>query len=110
MNKFAKAISVVLLASLPFLALDAYAQRVVSVNGQYLNGQQLMALDQLVGAYVPNGHYWLNTQTGAWGYVGSPIIQGYLGGGHVRRGRPSLSERGMLFGPSDWVREPYRGQ
>jgi hypothetical protein len=86
MSKFAKAISVILLASLPFLAMDAYAQRAVSVNGQHLNSRQLIVLDQLVGAYVPNGHYWLNMQTGAWGYVGNPVIQGYIGAGNYYGG------------------------
>ena len=33
----------------------------------------------MTGSYTPNGHYWLNMQTGAWGYIGNPETQGYLG-------------------------------
>jgi hypothetical protein len=54
---------------------------------------------------VPNGYYWLNTQTGLWGYAGNPAPQGYISDGCYRpTRRPSLSERRMLYSRYDWVR------
>ena len=54
---------------------------------------------------MPNGSYWLNTQTGLWGYAGNPMPQGYISDGCYRQTRrPSLSERRMLYSPYDWVR------
>jgi hypothetical protein len=78
--------------------------RVVVVNGQRLTPQQLVMLERMHCAYIPNGHYWLNVVNGAWGYHGNPWIQGYLGqpcrgnGGGRHR---SLSERGLLYTPGD---------
>ena len=55
-------------------SLSGFAQqgsRHVIVNGTLMNNAQLMLLDGLnCGSPVPDGRYWLNTQTGAWGYQG----------------------------------------
>ncbi|MBI3530412.1 MAG: hypothetical protein HY067_20900 [Betaproteobacteria bacterium] len=62
-------VSVALAASLPVLAQQMSRQ--VIVNGAVMNRAQLMVLDALnCGSSVPDGRYWLNTQTGAWGYQG----------------------------------------
>lgn len=78
--------------------------RFVVVNGQRLNDQQIAYFDRVQCVRIPNGRYWLNTATGAWGYAGVPVVQGYLGGacgnGGSQRHR-SLSERGMLYTPGD---------
>jgi hypothetical protein len=67
--------------------------------------QELAILDRYACQYVPNGYYWLNTQTGLWGYAGNPAPQGYISDGCDRQTRrPSLSERRMLYSPYDWVR------
>jgi hypothetical protein len=83
---------------------SAQAQtRFVVLNGQRLTDQQIEFFDRVQCARIPNGKYWLNTMTGAWGYEGLPIIQGYLGaacGGQQQRHR-SLSERGLLYRPGD---------
>ena len=95
----------VLVIVLGVLALtEALAQRFV-VNGQVMGPQELAILDRFACQYVPNGYYWLNTQTGLWGYAGNPTPQGYISDGCYRQTRrPSLSERRMLYGPYDWVR------
>ncbi len=56
-------------------------QRYVVVNGVVMTAQDLYALDRLAGYYIPNGNYWLDPNTGVWGYAGNPYPQGRIGGG-----------------------------
>jgi hypothetical protein len=66
--------------------------------------QQIAHLERRACAPIPNGKYWLNTQTGAWGYAGNPHVQGVLGEACVRQQRPrSLSERRQLYRPGEIV-------
>ena len=61
---------------------DALAQsRRVFVNGQWLNDAQVAGLARMNCSDIPDGSYWLNTQTGAWGYAGNRQVQGLLGDG-----------------------------
>ena len=70
-------VGVALAASLPGLAQQMPRQ--VIVNGAVMNRAQLMILDGLnCGSPVPDGRYWLNTQTGAWGYQGGRQ-EGFIG-------------------------------
>lgn len=94
-----------LAVALVFSATQASAQawqRSVIVNGQRMTPAQLAVLDAAQCTHIPNGRYWLNTQSGAWGYAGSPIQQGWLGDG-CRSGQRhrSLSERGRLYSPHE---------
>ena len=51
-------------------SVDASAQsRFVFVNGVRMSDGQVAALAQRQCADIPNGSYWLNMQTGAWGYA-----------------------------------------
>lgn len=95
-------LALLLLAALCAGAANAQTRFVV-VNGQRLNDAQIAYLDRVQCTRIPNGRYWLNTVTGAWGYEGVPIIQGYLGGacGGGQQQRRSLSERGLLYTPGD---------
>ena len=69
------------------VSTEALAQRFVVVNGQVMGPQELAILDRYACQYVPNGYYWLNTQTGLWGYAGNPAPQGTsLTGATGRRG------------------------
>jgi hypothetical protein len=87
------------------LAGIAYAERRVVVNGVRMTGAQIHQLEQLRCGPIPNGHYWLNVHSGIWGYAGDPRPQGHISDNcHVPERRPSLSERGMLFSPYDWVK------
>ena len=83
----------------------AYAERYVVVNTQRLSIPEIQYLERLHCGSVPNGRYWINPQTGMWGFEGNPRPQGHIADNcrHPQR-RPSLSERGMLFTPYDWVR------
>ncbi len=54
-------------------------ERNVVINGQLITGQDLLLLDTLNGGFTPPGRYWLNPETGAWGYEGGPQ-QGVVGG------------------------------
>src|SRR5437763_16307790 len=76
----------------------------VVVNGRVMNSQALATLDHAACQQVPNGYYWLDTSTGIWGYAGNPAPQGHISDGCRQSRRQSLSARGMLYSPYDWVR------
>jgi hypothetical protein len=87
------------------LSGSAHAERYVVVNGQRLNMAQIVYLERVRCGPIPNGSYWLNPATGIWGYAGSPRPMGHIQDNcHGTGRRPSLSERGLLFSPRDWVR------
>jgi len=94
----------VLLTTSFFSGIAGAQTRFVVVNGQRLNDEQVAYLDRVQCARIPNGSYWLNLNTGAWGYAGNPFVQGYLGAacnsGSQQR-QKSLSERGLLYTPGD---------
>jgi hypothetical protein len=82
----------------------AYGERYIVVNGTRLNLAQIQQLERFHCGPIPNGHYWLNPNTGIWGYAGGPP-QGHISDNCYNPGRrPSLSERGMLFSPRDWLK------
>ena len=67
--------------------------------------QQILALERVRCGPIPNGSYWLDYDSGLWGYASDSYAQGRITDNCVNPGRrPSLSERGMLFSPSDWLR------
>lgn len=69
-------------AALGLAAFGACAQsRIVIVNGQLLNDAEAAQLARLACSEIPEGSYWLNHPTGAWGYAGNPQVQGVLGDG-----------------------------
>lgn len=79
---FLKKVSLTVLSSLLLLAgasIPVKAQ--VYVNGEYIQGEDLMILEYLAGGSIPAGSYWLDYYTGAWGYAGDYTVQGYLGAG-----------------------------
>lgn len=83
----------------------SHAERYVVVNGERMNDAQIQTLERIRCGPIPNGHYWLNVNTGVWGYAGNPTPQGNITDNcYQPQRRPSLSERGMLFSPGDWVR------
>ena len=72
----------VLAAGLLFFAqLGAVSGRHVMINGYRLSEQEIAYVEQALGGKVPNGDYWLDPRTMAWGYVGNPQPMGVLGGG-----------------------------
>ncbi len=101
--KTIRSIVAVLAAGCALAAAAQPMQRNVIVNGYRLVPEQVAQLQYAHCAYIPDGAYWLNMQTGAWGYAGNPFQQGVLGdpcrgGGQRHRG---LSERGLLYTPGD---------
>lgn len=88
-----------------WLAADmpAWAQtRAVIVNGQRVSDAQVAHLERRACAPIPDGRYWLDLQTGKWGYPGDRRVQGVLGDACVRQQRPkSLSERRQLYRPGE---------
>jgi len=72
--------SALLPLALALFASAAGAQsRYVFVNGQRMTDPQVQALAQRACTEIPDGAYWLNLQTGAWGYAGNPQVQGTFG-------------------------------
>ena len=57
------------------VAAPAKAQ--VYINGQLIEGQQLMLLQLSLGEVIPPGNYWVDAN-GNWGYAGSATPQGNL--------------------------------
>lgn len=83
----------------------AAAERSIVVNGQRLRPAEIRYLEQWTCTPVPNGAYWLNMQSGIWGYAGNLIPQGHISDRCGRQARrPSLSERGMLYAPGEILR------
>ncbi len=87
------------------LSGEAQAERYVIVNGQRMSNDEILVLERIRCGPIPNGSYWLDYDSGLWGYANDSYAQGYITDNCVKPGRrPSLSERGMLFSPSDWLR------
>lgn len=62
------------------VALSAAAQsRIVIVNDRLMDPASLARLDRLACATIPDGSYWLDPRTGAWGYGGDPRVRGVIG-------------------------------
>lgn len=90
--------------------------RPVYINGTLPDCQHLAFLDQAVGERIPDGAYWLNYQSGAWGYWGIPVTQGYVdlrapdagpgGSGdsmrHSESGSLGIVDGRITGGGSDW--------
>jgi hypothetical protein len=99
-------------AWLPILALAAAAlpsqaqSRRIFVNGARMNDVQVMQLSRIQCSFIPDGHYWVDWRTGAWGLAGHPKRLGWLGeacGARHSQRRPSLSERGLLYRPGELI-------
>lgn len=61
------------------LAGTAAAQsRLVVVNGQRLSDAEVAWLARRACSEIPDGRYWLDLRSGAWGYAGGPQ-QGVVG-------------------------------
>lgn len=68
------------LAALTSAGADVMAQsHRVFVNGQRMNDAQVAELARLSCVAIPDGAYWLNPATGAWGYAGNGQVQGVVG-------------------------------
>jgi hypothetical protein len=93
--------STVVLTGWLLVAAPAGAQsRWVIVNGERMSDAQVAYLEQRACTRIPDGRYWLNTQTGAWGYARNPQVQGTFGEA-CRQPRGSLSERRQLYRPGE---------
>ena len=76
----ARAFAPLLVLALAAIGDDAAAQsRRLFINGHRLSDAEAAALSQRHCAFITDGRYWMNMQTGAWGYAGNARIQGYLG-------------------------------
>jgi hypothetical protein len=69
----------VMLCALPTAGSAQVYQREVYVNGQHLSPSELEQLDLQFGACLADGRYWLDSDTGRWGYEGEPAPRGKVG-------------------------------
>lgn len=97
-----KSIVMLVLAFNILLITAPAAARNVIINNLQMNTAQLQYLDQLSCTYIPDGSYWLDVNTGMWGYAGGGM-QGYITDQCNQR-KPSLSERGLLYSPGELLR------
>ena len=58
--------------------LLAEQTRHIHINQEHLTDELIGQLDTLVGTQVADGYYWLNLQTGEWGYEDNPQVQGLV--------------------------------
>lgn len=82
------------------------AEQNIFVNGQRLSFEQIQRLEQIHCGPIENGGYWLDVNSGLWGYAGNPIPQGYITDNCYQQDkhRPGLSERGLLYSPGELLR------
>ena len=85
---------VILLAALAALGAPALAERQVWVNGKRATSVEIASLDRLQCTRIPDGRYWLNTNTGIWGYWNDPRPQGRLGDYCNSSGGQATNRRG----------------
>ncbi len=58
----------------PHQQSPAVPSRQVFVNGVHLREDQVNFLEQKYRASLPNGNYWYDRMSGAWGVIGGPIL------------------------------------
>ena len=68
--------------------------RHIHINGTHLDEAQIVALDQAMGYGVPNGFYWLNQETGQWGYEGNEEVLGSIYVGNNQGGSSPQNNNG----------------
>lgn len=75
----------VLAASLSALAagtaraqLGYHDYRHIHINGVHLTPEQIAQYDALLGYEIPSGFYWVDTETGEWGYEGVGEVLGSI--------------------------------
>jgi len=95
---------VALSISLPIFAEN---ERHIHVNGEHLDYQNIQLLDQIAGNIVGDGYYWLNFQTGQWGYEGNDQIQGVLANIANQRAQQN-GQNQQSSGQSDYAEEAGR--
>ena len=61
------------------ITVNAYAaDRHIHLNDQHLVDEQIAYLDMATGYQLPDGNYWVDLQTGAWGVEGNSTAIGYI--------------------------------
>lgn len=84
---------------------QANAERFVVVNGKRMNNHEIVVLERFHCGYFPDGNYWLNVNTGVWGYAGNLFPQGNITDNcYSSSYRPGLSQRGLLYSPGELLR------
>lgn len=82
-------------------SLPGKAKAEVFINGQHFQGQDLALLEYILGPISP-GRYWLNTDTGNWGYEGNSTVQGNVLTQNIntQTSHPYIRKNGDIYDPS----------
>lgn len=78
MNRYLIPVGVALMVCLISLFSLAEDERHIHINGEHLTESQILQLDKITGYKTSDGYYWINPQTGHWGYEGSDQSQGVI--------------------------------
>lgn len=69
--KMIRALAIPFSAAVFSLSLSAQTERHIHVNEEHLDEDEIVIMDWLTKQALPDGSYWLNTLTGAWGTEGN---------------------------------------
>ena len=86
------------------LALGGGGGRQIVVNGQRLGAQEIAYFDAAAGARVPNGAYWFDPSSGAFGRVGDLSPLGALNRGAAPQA-PIAQQ--APYGQNPYAQSPY---
>lgn len=86
------------------LALGGGGGRQIVVNGQRLGAQEIAYFDAAAGARVPNGAYWFDPASGAFGRVGDMAPRGALNRGAAPQA-PIAQQ--APYGQNPYAQSPY---
>ena len=105
MSRLHRRVAGLALAFLIGLGLGAGAasaqQRMITVNGAWLTPEQAALADRNAGFRLPNGHYWLDWNSGLWGVVNGPVV-GRLTPEQLAASGGASSGSGGGGGGGDW--------
>lgn len=68
-----------MLAFIMFISAAVIAEeRHIHVNGEHLSDEDIQLLDLVWQKTVPNAFYWINQNTGEWGFEGDDTVHGII--------------------------------
>ncbi|MBT5232110.1 MAG: hypothetical protein HOM11_17735 [Methylococcales bacterium] len=78
-----------ILAALTLSTTVHAAERHIHVNGNHLSKEDIQIIDHLANQNVTDGFYWINFETGAWGYEDNDTVVGYVDISRITANQPT---------------------
>lgn len=100
-NQIKKFYPALFLSVLLSFAAPSKAQAQVVINGYLYQGQELAELEYYLGS-IPPGRYWLDVNTGYWGYEGDSTVQGniFTPPNNTQTSHPYIRKNGDIYDPA----------